>query len=357
METDSSSRPTRPGVSASVSRIAGTRAAQDANDSPQIRNTTATAALARSTRGSPRRAGGVRGRDNAMSPPSHRPATEPPAHHGGGSARQQVERFEFGQVLVRRGDPDRDGRTGPLQAEPGGGVPDLDLADQPSELGLGRPAARPAARRTPGPRSAACRAAPGTAARPRRRGGPQHDIHGRIEARSSLDRRGTPGCGCRPGPGKVPVMDVERLRADTPGTAHRIHLNNAGAALMSRRTLGAMTDQLRTGGRDRRVRGGRPGRGPIEATYAGWPGCSARGRDGDRAVRQLHPRLERRLLRRPARPGRPHPDRPGRVRQQRAGLPAGRRAHRRRAGRGAQRRARRRSTWPRWRSWPTSGRS
>ena len=39
-------------------------------------------------------------------------------------------------------------------------------------------------------------------------------------------------------------MDVEQLRADTPGTAHRAHLNNAGAALMSRRTLRAMTDQL-----------------------------------------------------------------------------------------------------------------
>jgi selenocysteine lyase/cysteine desulfurase len=39
-------------------------------------------------------------------------------------------------------------------------------------------------------------------------------------------------------------MDVDRLRAETPGTEHRIHLNNAGAALMSRRTLTAMTGQL-----------------------------------------------------------------------------------------------------------------
>jgi selenocysteine lyase/cysteine desulfurase len=39
-------------------------------------------------------------------------------------------------------------------------------------------------------------------------------------------------------------MDVEQLRADTPGTAHRAHLNNAGAALLSGRTLRAMTGQL-----------------------------------------------------------------------------------------------------------------
>ena len=39
--------------------------------------------------------------------------------------------------------------------------------------------------------------------------------------------------------GKGPGMDVDRLRAETPGTEHRIHLNNAGAALMSRRTLAA----------------------------------------------------------------------------------------------------------------------
>jgi selenocysteine lyase/cysteine desulfurase len=44
--------------------------------------------------------------------------------------------------------------------------------------------------------------------------------------------------------GQGPGMDIDGLRADTPGTAHRTHLNNAGAALMSRRTLTAMTDQL-----------------------------------------------------------------------------------------------------------------
>lgn len=40
-------------------------------------------------------------------------------------------------------------------------------------------------------------------------------------------------------------MDVESLRAMTPGTAHRVHLNNAGAALMAQPTLDAMTDHLR----------------------------------------------------------------------------------------------------------------
>jgi selenocysteine lyase/cysteine desulfurase len=39
-------------------------------------------------------------------------------------------------------------------------------------------------------------------------------------------------------------MNVDQLRAQTPGCLHRIHLNNAGAALMSRSTLAAMTNHL-----------------------------------------------------------------------------------------------------------------
>jgi selenocysteine lyase/cysteine desulfurase len=73
----------------------------------------------------------------------------------------------------------------------------------------------------------------------------------------------------RDGNGKGPGMDVERLRADTPGTEHRTHLNNAGAALMSRRTLTAMTDHLelesRIGGYEAADRAA----DAIEATYAG----------------------------------------------------------------------------------------
>jgi len=40
-------------------------------------------------------------------------------------------------------------------------------------------------------------------------------------------------------------MDVAGLRALTPGTAHRAHLNNAGAGLLSTPTLDAMTGHLR----------------------------------------------------------------------------------------------------------------
>ncbi|WNO70524.1 aminotransferase class V-fold PLP-dependent enzyme [Streptomyces sp. AM8-1-1] len=39
-------------------------------------------------------------------------------------------------------------------------------------------------------------------------------------------------------------MDIEALRQDTPGCANRVHLNNAGAGLLSRRTLHAMTAHL-----------------------------------------------------------------------------------------------------------------
>jgi len=39
--------------------------------------------------------------------------------------------------------------------------------------------------------------------------------------------------------------DVEDLRAETPGGAYRLHLNNAGAALLAQPTLDAMTAHLR----------------------------------------------------------------------------------------------------------------
>ncbi len=39
-------------------------------------------------------------------------------------------------------------------------------------------------------------------------------------------------------------LDVEKLRAETPGTRHKIHLNNAGAALMPDPILRAMTEHL-----------------------------------------------------------------------------------------------------------------
>jgi selenocysteine lyase/cysteine desulfurase len=41
------------------------------------------------------------------------------------------------------------------------------------------------------------------------------------------------------------TLDPARLRADTPGTAHRIHLNNAGAALMPRPVVEAQLRHLR----------------------------------------------------------------------------------------------------------------
>jgi selenocysteine lyase/cysteine desulfurase len=40
-------------------------------------------------------------------------------------------------------------------------------------------------------------------------------------------------------------MDVDRLRAQTPGCANRVHLNNAGAALLAQPTLDAMLSHLR----------------------------------------------------------------------------------------------------------------
>ena len=63
-------------------------------------------------------------------------------------------------------------------------------------------------------------------------------------------------------------MDLDQLRAQTPGCWYRIHLNNAGAALMSRSTLEAMTTHLRleaeVGGYEAAARA----REQIDVTYA-----------------------------------------------------------------------------------------
>lgn len=44
---------------------------------------------------------------------------------------------------------------------------------------------------------------------------------------------------------KHKVFNLERLRLDTPGVAHRVHLNNAGAGLMARPVLERMVAYLR----------------------------------------------------------------------------------------------------------------
>ena len=102
-------------------------------------------------------------------------------------------------------------------------------------------------------------------------------------------------------------MDVEQLRADTPGTAHRAHLNNAGAALMSRRTLRAMTDQLELEAGIGGYEAAAESADLIEGTYEGMARLLGADRAGIALFDNSTHAWGGRLLRRPARPGRPHP--------------------------------------------------
>jgi len=63
-------------------------------------------------------------------------------------------------------------------------------------------------------------------------------------------------------------MEIEALRAQTPGCANRIHLNNAGAALLAQPTLDAMTAQLRLEAEIGGYEAAAAVRDAVAATYA-----------------------------------------------------------------------------------------
>lgn len=62
-------------------------------------------------------------------------------------------------------------------------------------------------------------------------------------------------------------MDIQALRADTPGTANRVHLNNAGAALLTHQTLDAMVGHLRLEAEMGGYEAAEVARGDIDDTY------------------------------------------------------------------------------------------
>jgi selenocysteine lyase/cysteine desulfurase len=74
------------------------------------------------------------------------------------------------------------------------------------------------------------------------------------------------------------LLDVERLRADTPGCAHRVHLNNAGASLMPTPVLDAVRGHLELEARIGGYEAEAEARDAIERCYedvAGLLGTSA----------------------------------------------------------------------------------
>jgi selenocysteine lyase/cysteine desulfurase len=64
-------------------------------------------------------------------------------------------------------------------------------------------------------------------------------------------------------------VDVEALRAETPGCARRLHLNNAGAALLAQPTLDAMTAHLRLEAEIGGYEAAAAAQDAVAASYAG----------------------------------------------------------------------------------------
>ena len=67
-------------------------------------------------------------------------------------------------------------------------------------------------------------------------------------------------------------LDLDRLRADTPGSAHRAHLNNAGAALMPQPVLDAMVGHLRREAEIGGYEAAAEAASRLEGVYASVPG-------------------------------------------------------------------------------------
>jgi cysteine desulfurase/selenocysteine lyase len=62
-------------------------------------------------------------------------------------------------------------------------------------------------------------------------------------------------------------MNVEQLRAETPGCRERVHLNNAGSSLMPDRVLGVIQDHLALESRIGGYEAEAAGQEAIEAAY------------------------------------------------------------------------------------------
>jgi selenocysteine lyase/cysteine desulfurase len=82
--------------------------------------------------------------------------------------------------------------------------------------------------------------------------------------------RRSPNLGCRGlWARSIATVDIDALRAQTPGCAGRIHLNNAGAALLTQPTLDAMIAQLRREAEIGGYEAAAEAAGAIADTYAG----------------------------------------------------------------------------------------
>ena len=140
-------------------------------------------------------------------------------------------------------------------------------------------------------------------------------------------------------------LDLARLRAETPGCAHVLHLNAAGSSLPSRRTLDATLEHLQLEAEIGGYEAADKAHDELDGFYpVGRPPDRRRGRR-DRLRRERHPRLGPRLLLARLQAGRPHPDLRQRIFVELHLLPAGGEEDRRGDRRGARRQSRPDRPW------------